>query len=65
MGSEIYTAGKSDVAVTLTPGAGGVFKVTLNGDVVFDKAELGRYPALPDAKEIKATVTKILEAVSV
>lgn len=65
MGSEIYSAGGSNVAVTLTPGKGGVFKVTLNGDVVFDKAEIGRYPALPDAKDIKATVKNIIETVTV
>ena len=42
MGSELYVAGGSHVAVKLTPGKGGVFKVTLNGEVVWDKAEQGR-----------------------
>ena len=65
MGSELYVAGGSQVAVKLTPGKGGVFKVTLNGEVVFDKAEIGRYPALPDAKEIKASVASMIEAVTV
>jgi len=65
MGSELYAAGKSQVAVTLTPGQSGVFKVTLNGEVVFDKGELGRYPALPDAKELKTKVTNMIEAVTV
>ncbi|HIF71028.1 MAG TPA: hypothetical protein EYQ61_00420 [Dehalococcoidia bacterium] len=65
MGSELYAAGGSNVAVTLTPGQSGVFKVTLNGEVVFDKSELGRYPALPDAKELKAQVISMVEAVTV
>lgn len=61
MGSELYVAGGSQVAVTLTPGKGGVFKVTLNGEVVWDKAEQGRYPALPDAREIKTKVANMVE----
>lgn len=65
MGSELYVAGGSKVAVKLTPGKSGVFKVTLNSEVVFDKAEIGRYPALPDAKEIKARVASMIEAVTV
>ncbi len=65
MGSELYAAGGSNVAVTLTPGQAGVFKVTLNGEVVFDKSELGRYPALPDSKELKTKIINIIEAVTV
>ena len=65
MGSELYTAGGSHVAVKITPGQSGVFKVTLNGEVVFDKSELGRYPALPDSKEMKAKVINMIEAVTV
>ena len=65
MGSELYAAGGSHVAVTLTPGQSGVFKVTLNGEVVFDKSELGRYPALPDSKEMKAKVISMVETVTV
>ena len=64
MGSELYVAGGSRVAVTLTPGVGGVFKVTLNGEVVWDKAETGRYPALPDAKDLKSKVAKMVETVT-
>ncbi len=62
MGSELYVAGGSHVAVTLTPGKGGVFKVTLNGEIVWDKAEQGRYPALPDAKELKMKVAEMIDA---
>lgn len=64
MGSELAAAGGSQIAVTLTPGQAGVFKVTLNGKVAFDKGELGRYPTLPDAKELKAKVINMIEAAS-
>lgn len=62
MGSELYAAGGSHVAVALVPGQGGVFKVTLNGELVWDKAEQGRYPALPDARELKAKVSAMVES---
>ena len=64
MGSELYAAGVSQVAVTLTPGQGGVFKVTLNGEVAFDKSEVGRYPVLSDSKELMAKVITTVEAVT-
>ena len=64
MGSELFAAGGSHIAITLTPGQGGVFKVTLNGEVAFDKNELGRYPTLPDAKEMKAKVINMIAVVT-
>lgn len=30
--------------VTLVPGSGGVFEVTLDGNVLFSKAQTGRFP---------------------
>ena len=62
MGSELYVAGGSQVAVPLTPGKGGVFRVTLNDEVVWDRDVLGRYPSLPDSKELKAKVANMVEA---
>ncbi len=56
IGGEIYAAGSNKIALTLTPGASGIFEVKLDGKVVFDKGTVGRYPDLNDAKEIKATV---------
>ena len=64
MGSELFAAGVSHIAITLTPGHGGVFKVTLTDEVVFDKNELGRYPTLPDAKELKAKVINMIATVT-
>ena len=62
MGSELYVAGKSNVAITLTPGQAGVFTVSLNGEIEFDKGKLGRYPSLPDAKELQAKLVNLIEA---
>ncbi len=61
MGSEIYSVGGSKVAVMLTPGVAGVFKVPLNDEAVYDKSETGRYPTLPDLKELKAKVANMLD----
>ena len=56
IGGEIYAAGGNKIELTLTPGASGIFEVKLDGDVVFDKGTVGRYPDLNDAKEMKAAV---------
>lgn len=61
MGSELFAAGGSQIAVTLVPGQAGVFKVTVNGEIAFDKSEVGRYPTLPDAKELKTRVSRMIE----
>jgi len=65
MGSELAAAGGSQIAITLTPGQAGVFKVTLNGEIAFDKGDLGRYPTLPDSKDLKAKVINMIESLSV
>ena len=52
--SELFAAGGGDVNVNVRGGGGGVFQVTLDGDMVFDKAEVGRTPDLTQAKDIKA-----------
>jgi len=31
--------------VEIIPSSGGVFEVTLNGDLIFSKKELGRFPS--------------------
>ena len=62
MASELFAAGKSNVAITLTPGQAGVFTVSLNGKTEFDKGIVGRYPSLPDAKELQAKLVRLMEA---
>jgi selenoprotein W-related protein len=39
--------------VALVPGAGGVFDVAVDGEVIFSRAQAGRFP---DAKEVKRLV---------
>ena len=56
IGGEIYAAGGNKIKLVLTPGEAGIFEVTLDGEVVFDKGTVGRYPDLNDAKEIKANI---------
>lgn len=62
MVSEIFAAGEGAVAVTLIPGGNGVFTVTIDGEMVFDKSVVGETPNLTQAKEIKAAVRNKLES---
>ncbi len=45
---------------TLIPSSGGVFEVTVNGELVFSKKALGRHA---EAGEIRAAVLRKLDAV--
>jgi selenoprotein W-related protein len=38
-------------ALSLIPGGGGQFEVTVNGDAVFSKNSSGRYPEISELKE--------------
>tara|TARA_B100000686_G_C16798984_1_gene984476 strand:+ start:3993 stop:4199 length:207 start_codon:yes stop_codon:yes gene_type:complete len=61
VGSELFAAGGPHVAITMVPGQGGVFKVTLNGEVAFDKMQIDRYPTLNDVKDLKAKVINMID----
>jgi selenoprotein W-related protein len=50
--------GRAIQAVTLIPSAGGVFEVTIDGELVFSKKRLGRHA---EYKEIAAEVKKRLK----
>lgn len=43
--------GQSIKALSLVPSAGGRFEVTVNGELVYSKAQLGRFPELKELKE--------------
>jgi predicted Rdx family selenoprotein len=61
--SELFAEGGPDVAITLTPGGGGVLEVKMNGEVVYDKAsETGKTPDLNRVKEIRAQLKSRIEA---
>ena len=61
--SEMFAAGGTDAAIQLTPGDGGVFKITVDGGVWYDKKEFdGRTPDIHDMKDLKAKLRHRLEA---
>ena len=62
MVSEIFEAGGSAVGITVIPGGNGVFTVTVDGEMVFDKSVTGQTPNLNEAKEVKAAVRNKVEA---
>ncbi len=62
MVSEIFEAGGGAVGVSVIPGANGVFTVTVDGEMVYDKSVNGQTPNLTQVKDIKAAVRNRLEA---
>lgn len=62
LAGELFATGGPDVAITLTPGGGGVLEVKMNGEVVYDKAsEGGKTPDLYRVKDIKAELQHRIE----
>lgn len=54
LAQELLTTFEQDLhGVTLTPGTGGVFDITLNQQLLFSRKEAGHFP---EAKEIKQLV---------
>ncbi|MEJ2760553.1 MAG: SelT/SelW/SelH family protein [Gammaproteobacteria bacterium] len=49
----LMTFGEELGEVALLPGKGGIFEIRVDGEVVFSKAERGRFP---EAKEVKQLV---------
>jgi selenoprotein W-related protein len=62
MVSELFQAGGPAIAISLKPGAGGVFKVTVDGRVLWDKKEKGASPHIMQVKELKAQVANMLKS---
>ena len=62
LAGELFATGGSDVAISLTPGGGGVLEVKMDGEVVYDKAsEGGKTPDLYRVKDIKAELRARIE----
>ncbi len=60
--SEMFAAGGPALAIKLKPGAKGVFKLTYEGQVIFDKSKNnGQSPTIAQMKELKALVKNRLE----
>ena len=54
MAQELLTSFEQEVgSVALAPGAGGVFEVEVDGNVIFSRKDAGRFP---DIKELKQLV---------
>jgi selenoprotein W-related protein len=54
MAQELLTTFEQDLGgVTLVPGAGGVFEIRVEGERVWSRADVGRFP---DIKELKRAV---------
>ncbi len=61
--SEIFEAGGTATAIQLTPGQGGAFKITVDGEVWWDKkGGDGRSPEISDMKGLKSKLKARLEA---
>lgn len=54
LAQELLTTFEQDIkTLSLTPGSGGVFVVSLNGHVLFSRKEMGRFP---ESKELKQLI---------
>ena len=62
--SEMFAAGGTDAAIQLTPGKGGVFKITVDGNVWYDKKTSGGTPEIHDMKDLKARLKSRLESLA-
>ena len=57
MASEFFAEGGNKIALKLTPGAGGILQVFVDGGKIFDKKEEdNQYPDLPRVKQMRATL---------
>ena len=53
LAQEILTTFERGLSVTLTPGESGEMKISLDGEVLFDRRAAGRFP---EPKEIKQAI---------
>ena len=59
LAQELLTTFEEDLTgVTLKPGTGGIFEITLNQQLIFSRKEAGRFP---EAKEIKQFVRDFID----
>ena len=63
MTSELFQAAGPALAISLKPGAAGAFKITVDGEVMWDKKVQGKSPDIMEAKDIKAKVAQKLAKV--
>ena len=62
MAAELFQAAGPALAISLTPGHSGAFKVTVDGEVLWDKQAQGKSPHIMEVKELKAKVANMIES---
>lgn len=59
LAQELLTTFESDLqAVSLRPGTGGIFEVRLNGKIIFNRKDFGRFP---ESKELKQLIRDVID----
>ena len=59
LAQELLTTFEQELTgVNLQPGSGGIFEVRLNGAVIFNRKEAGRFP---EAKEVKQLIRDVID----
>ena len=64
MTSELFQAAGTAIAISLKPGTAGAFKVTVDGEILWDKKSQAKAPDIMEAKELKAKVINKLESLA-
>ncbi|MCY4474403.1 MAG: Rdx family protein [Chloroflexi bacterium] len=62
MAAELFQAAGPALAISLTPGHSGAFKVTVDGEVLWDKKVQGKSPEIMQVKELKAKVANMIQS---
>lgn len=62
MVSEFFSAGGTRVAIGLTPGTGGVLRVVVDGETIFDKKQEGGHPNLDRIRRMKTAIEQKVAA---
>lgn len=58
--SETFSALGTEASVSVKPGDSGVYKISVDGEVWYDKAQQGRTPDINDMKDLKARLGNLL-----
>ena len=65
MAAEFFAEAGNKIALKLTPGAGGILQVFVDGDKIFDKKEEdNQYPDLPRVKRMRGSIRGRLASVA-
>ncbi len=62
MATEFFAEGDNNVAISLTPGVGGILQVHMDGEKIFDKSDEGGHPNLDRVKQMRAVIRQKIAA---